>query len=98
MLKLAAVASFRLAIDQCFDCHVNQLNGHVACEHVQWECGGGEEGLQLVEEQLSSSRKNLHPALTKLSLSPRFLDLSVRQSVRSAERRSLSAGFQTPTD
>lgn len=59
--------------------------------------GGG--WLQLVEEQLSSSRQNLPTALTKLSLSPRSFWVSQStRPVRSTERRCLSAGFQTPTD
>lgn len=93
-IQLAAVA-FRSAVGHCIDCHVNQLNGHVACSGGG---GGGGGCLQLVEEQLSSSRQNLPTTLTKLSLSTHSLGLSVRQSVRSTERRSLSAGFQMPTD
>ena len=91
-----------LFFDRCIDCHVNQLNEHVACEHVQWECGGGGGGggreggrLQLVEEQLSSSRQNLpHHSHKAEFVSSFFGSLSVRQSVGSIERRSLSAGFQ----
>lgn len=93
-------ASLRSTADYWLACHVNQLNGHVACEHVQWETLVVERGwLQLVEEQLSSFRQNRPTALTKQSLFSQFFWVSsVRPSVRPTERRCLSAGFQTPTD
>lgn len=112
-LRSSTRARCRSAVDQCFiDCHVNQLKKHVACEHVWWwwwkKKGGGGEGREGGGVVATGRRAAVqfphkparHSHKAEFVLRTLFESPSNRpvKSVKTTERRCLSAAVQTPTD